>query len=126
MAPALTPVMQSIGIFSRSSTRRMPTWAMPWAKPPPSARPMRGIDFTKTPTSSYICVCNDNATDQSPACADRNRIHHVPVLFQSPDGRVRALGHGADEGIGVGHWRHFHHAQLPDRVDSRPDRLRAC
>src|ERR1035441_764224 len=125
MAPALPPVTQSIGIFSRSSIRMIPTCAIPCANPPPSARPIRGgadTDFTKTPPSSYIRVCNDHATDQSSEGTDRNRIHHVPFLFESPDGGVRTLGHGAGDGFGLGFRRHFPHAQLSDRLDSGADR----
>src|SRR5471032_3284308 len=42
MEPALTPVMQWIGIWRRSNTSRTPAWAIPRAKPPPNASPILG------------------------------------------------------------------------------------
>src|SRR4029450_7527772 len=42
IAPALTPGMQGIGMPWRSKTLKTPVCAMPRAKPPPRANPIRG------------------------------------------------------------------------------------
>ena len=43
MEPMLVPATTSTGTRSSSSTLRTPTWAKPWAEPPESTRPTRGL-----------------------------------------------------------------------------------
>src|ERR1700677_619316 len=65
-APTLVPATIRMGMPSSSRTLRTPMWAMPRAKPPPSARPMAGGRVVwvgiELPDSSRPKACTDRIT----------------------------------------------------------------
>src|SRR5437773_9635401 len=79
MEPALTPVMQWSGMPWRSNARSTPAWAMPRAKPPPSANPIRGGTIDKGPWGIRVLL---KVSEQFP------RQHRMPphrLLRERPD-----------------------------------------
>src|SRR5271166_5758478 len=62
--------------------------------------------------------------EKSLAIGDRSRFHRLPVLFQSLDGRIRALRPGTKARPGLGPRRRLHHRQFRNSPDRRPHRIR--